>query len=606
MSGDILQFLQKQKQLISEDKKRLGLCQNTEKETSLVEEINCDKDVTQNNNSEQSSDENKENVQLNSSCVLSPNENKTLPFVEPLDLNSERNSNDVSLEEKKRALIDKLVSSENPFTNRSNDSVRCAMLRYGEYSPNNPQLRVAAAPYLGLGEYEQRRNYYLQKQRADYLRHLAKIHYELRSENTPEKELSPHGAADDNYYMQNNRNKLFRVDQRLTSAQNALLKTEMDKPKSILSNRRTGSPRERLRTDLYPNSFMDGFSYQESREEELERERLKRDAYQYELRLQIEEKRRLQQMRDEQERREQELENKRLEQQLLRMQEERAIDEQRRNCRDEQMRRHSEEFLKRKREIHSRHGYRKHTDSESSVTSCLRNNPTDLTSKSLSHYSPPVSRRNPYSLNVPSTSVFSEPPSSRFNSSRFDSYNRRDTLKRIDSLNSYDIPSRHQTFTRFDSLSKIDSLSQQMESVNFKDNKMNEGQRRHSATHQDLSMLRKSPRLQRRSSSSRFDDSLPIPVLKAHSPVARELKNSIPFSSSRHNSDSVRRLEDRWQIPAVQKTLVNHTDSSKDSQNRSILTQLGAIRMQLQQEQLRMDETLRKRDITQSKAVDFH
>ncbi|XP_023013914.2 uncharacterized protein isoform X2 [Leptinotarsa decemlineata] len=665
MSGDILQFLQKQKQLISEDKKRLGLCQNTEKETSLVEEINCDKDVTQNNNSEQSSDENKENVQLNSSCVLSPNENKTLPFVEPLDLNSERNSNDVSLEEKKRALIDKLVSSENPFTNRSNDSVRCAMLRYGEYSPNNPQLRVAAAPYLGLGEYEQRRNYYLQKQRADYLRHLAKqneniriisrqvltdrndkpqipcensyllkktetalvdckksklfeksvqtdiqniksklIHYELRSENTPEKELSPHGAADDNYYMQNNRNKLFRVDQRLTSAQNALLKTEMDKPKSILSNRRTGSPRERLRTDLYPNSFMDGFSYQESREEELERERLKRDAYQYELRLQIEEKRRLQQMRDEQERREQELENKRLEQQLLRMQEERAIDEQRRNCRDEQMRRHSEEFLKRKREIHSRHGYRKHTDSESSVTSCLRNNPTDLTSKSLSHYSPPVSRRNPYSLNVPSTSVFSEPP--RFNSSRFDSYNRRDTLKRIDSLNSYDIPSRHQTFTRFDSLSKIDSLSQQMESVNFKDNKMNEGQRRHSATHQDLSMLRKSPRLQRRSSSSRFDDSLPIPVLKAHSPVARELKNSIPFSSSRHNSDSVRRLEDRWQIPAVQKTLVNHTDSSKDSQNRSILTQLGAIRMQLQQEQLRMDETLRKRDITQSKAVDFH
>nr|XP_023013917.1 trichohyalin isoform X5 [Leptinotarsa decemlineata] len=551
MSGDILQFLQKQKQLISEDKKRLGLCQNTEKETSLVEEINCDKDVTQNNNSEQSSDENKENVQLNSSCVLSPNENKTLPFVEPLDLNSERNSNDVSLEEKKRALIDKLVSSENPFTNRS-------------------------------------------------------IHYELRSENTPEKELSPHGAADDNYYMQNNRNKLFRVDQRLTSAQNALLKTEMDKPKSILSNRRTGSPRERLRTDLYPNSFMDGFSYQESREEELERERLKRDAYQYELRLQIEEKRRLQQMRDEQERREQELENKRLEQQLLRMQEERAIDEQRRNCRDEQMRRHSEEFLKRKREIHSRHGYRKHTDSESSVTSCLRSNPTDLTSKSLSHYSPPVSRRNPYSLNVPSTSVFSEPPSSRFNSSRFDSYNRRDTLKRIDSLNSYDIPSRHQTFTRFDSLSKIDSLSQQMESVNFKDNKMNEGQRRHSATHQDLSMLRKSPRLQRRSSSSRFDDSLPIPVLKAHSPVARELKNSIPFSSSRHNSDSVRRLEDRWQIPAVQKTLVNHTDSSKDSQNRSILTQLGAIRMQLQQEQLRMDETLRKRDITQSKAVDFH
>lgn len=51
-------------------------------------------------------------------------------------------------------------------------------------------------------------------------------------------------------------------------------------------------------------------------------ERIKREIYQNELRLQIEEKRRLATMREEQERKEQELENKRLEQQLLRMQEE--------------------------------------------------------------------------------------------------------------------------------------------------------------------------------------------------------------------------------------------------------------------------------------------
>lgn len=60
-----------------------------------------------------------------------------------------------------------------------------------------------------------------------------------------------------------------------------------------------------------------------------------------------------------------------------------------------------------------------------------------------------------------------------------------------------------------------------------------------------------------------------------------------------------------FQIPAVQKNVMNHTDSTLGGQNRSILTQLGAIRMQLQQEQLRMDESLRRRDITQSKAVDF-
>lgn len=53
--------------------------------------------------------------------------------------------------------------------------------------------------------------------------------------------------------------------------------------------------------------------------------------------MQIEEKHRLQQMREEQERREQELENRRLEQQLLRMQEERMMEEQRRNRRDEQV-----------------------------------------------------------------------------------------------------------------------------------------------------------------------------------------------------------------------------------------------------------------------------
>lgn len=49
------------------------------------------------------------------------------------------------------------------------------MLRYGEYSPNNPQFRVTAAPYIGLGEYEQRRNLFLQRQRADYLEHLSKV-----------------------------------------------------------------------------------------------------------------------------------------------------------------------------------------------------------------------------------------------------------------------------------------------------------------------------------------------------------------------------------------------------------------------------------------------
>lgn len=64
------------------------------------------------------------------------------------------------------------------------------------------------------------------------------------SQNLAEKELSP--TPVNNYLPLNNRNLAsYRVDQRLTSAQNALLKTDMDKPKGILSNRRTGSPRGR-------------------------------------------------------------------------------------------------------------------------------------------------------------------------------------------------------------------------------------------------------------------------------------------------------------------------------------------------------------------------
>jgi hypothetical protein len=312
MAGDIEELLRLYKAQIVGDEKRLGA---TSQEAVKIE--NCDNEHQQNNNVQQSP-ENKENLPLNPRS--SPNNNKNLPLIERLDLNSYEGA----LEETKRAFAVK----------SPDDSGGRRMLRYGEYSPNNPQLRVTAAPYVGLGEYEQRRNLFLQKQRADYLEHLSKIQYDTY---TPRKELNPYIWTSD---MQNSRNlSPYRADQRLTSAQNALLTSQMDKPKSILSNRRTGSPRERLLADLkhsYTPSFLDGFNYQD-RTEELERERVKRENYQKELRLQIEEKRRLQAMREEQERREQELENKRLEQQLLRMREEQAVEEQRRCRRDDQV-----------------------------------------------------------------------------------------------------------------------------------------------------------------------------------------------------------------------------------------------------------------------------
>lgn len=96
-------------------------------------------------------------------------------------------------------------------------------------------------------------------------------------------------------------------------------------------------------------------------------------------------------------------------------------------------------------------------------------------------------------------------------------------------------------------LKRQDSLSKRLETLSIGDTVLSSSrmQRRHSATQQDL---RRSPKLQRRSGSGRFEDSLPVPVLKAHSPVAKELRNSIAVNSSRSGSDTMRRLEDRWQV----------------------------------------------------------
>ncbi|XP_045478509.1 uncharacterized protein LOC123683471 isoform X2 [Harmonia axyridis] len=670
-SEELISLLQEQKALLSEDKRKLGLGLEPIAFNEKHDRAEDDDDVVEGadpgletersdgylNGSTSRSDrvdgEGKENFDTGNfpeekqGQIGEEKKSKHCP-VEKLDL-SQLDYN----EKKKRDYADQVASLESPLMSRSDDK-RIAMLRYGEYSPNN--LRVQSQPFLGIGEYEQqqillkerRKSEYpndtpskLKSKRGELLKDIRRsilpekyspkysksvqtdiqniqyplIQYDRQNRNEAQKELSPQRVVNENCSPNNRELTSYRrtEDQDLTTdACNGSLNPVMDKPKGILTNRKTGSPRDRYLSSMkhsYTPSFMDGFSHTD-RTEELERERKKRELYNHELRLQIEENRRLQLMKDEQERREQELENKRLEQQLLRMQEEALSDDLR--SRDEPVRRHSDDYARRRMDVGLRSGYRKHTDSEGSGLGS-RN--------ALSHYSPPVSRRTPFSLNVPqSSSSYSDPLTTRYSphSPRydFDSRYRRDTLNRLDSLNVYNslydtARYKKNAFARFDSLSRIDSLGargdplNKFESLNLQDD-FGRTQRRHSATQQDLSLMRRSPKLQRRSNSSRFDDQLPIPVLKAHSPVARELKNSVPFNSGRNSSDACRKLEDKWQIPAVQKNIVNHSGSLRDGHNRSILTQLGAIRMQLQQEQMRMDESLRKRGITQSKAVDFN
>ncbi|KAK4885453.1 hypothetical protein RN001_001724 [Aquatica leii] len=636
---NLLKLIEEHRIRIHNDKVRLGCVQDSA--TQLCEfgnensgECNSSKQKFQTNSKKE---ENKENFNLD---LNDGKDDQNFPLVEPLDLSSCNGS----LAKDKQAFIDKLTNSENPLTFRSDAGVN-TMLRYGEFSPNNPQLRVAAAPYLGVGEYDQRRVLISKQRQADYKEHISKkndlikrkinnffeqspsesnirynkavqtdiqnihnkiVQYELHSQNPAEKELSPQPVYGDNSKMHSNRSPILsRAEHRFSSSQSAAVRPETSKPKSILSSRKT-EPRDY--TYSYVPSILDGFNY-EDRSEFLEKERLKREVYQAELRQQIEEKRRLAALREEQERRERELENRRFEQQLLKMQEEQYREEQYRTQKNQMFRRTSEDW-KMYRDEQLERSFRKHADSESSVTS-LRN--TKVASKPLSHYSPPVSRRVPYSFNVPSTSAFAN-PTNRYNSPLYDSYkqdsfSRRNFFTRSESVNRDEPRTRSNSFNRYESLSRIDSLQRQeslnlFDSLSIKDS-LSRVPRRHSATQQDLSLMRRSPKSQRsdRSSCSRLDDTLPIPVLKAHSPVAKDLKHSIAIDSTKRSTDSVRKLEDRWQVPAVQRNIISHGDPTRDGQGRSILTQLGAIRLQLQKEQLRMDETLRKRGISQPKAV---
>lgn len=58
-----------------------------------------------------------------------------------------------------------------------------------------------------------------------------------------------------------------------------------------------------------------------------------------------------------------------------------------------------------------------------------------------------------------------------------------------------------------------------------------------------------------------------------------------------------------YQVPATQRNVINQGDAGD---RKNVLGQLGTIRMQLQREQLRMDEIMRQRGKSHSKAVNFH
>lgn len=85
---------------------------------------------------------------------------------------------------------------------------------------------------------------------------------------------------------------------------------------------------------------------------------------------------------------------------------------------------------------------------------------------------------------------------------------------------------------------------------------------------------------------NKIADTLPIPVLR-HSP-----KRNVPEETMSDLSEKMQIVDDKWRVPAVQKNILKSLNDK--GKNVSILTQLGSIRRQLQLEQLKLDKMLSK------------
>jgi len=48
-------------------------------------------------------------------------------------------------------------------------------VRFGEYSPLNPANQVDSQPFLGIGEYDDKKKKLLELQRKEYVEYLSKV-----------------------------------------------------------------------------------------------------------------------------------------------------------------------------------------------------------------------------------------------------------------------------------------------------------------------------------------------------------------------------------------------------------------------------------------------
>lgn len=227
------------------------------------------------------------------------------------------------------------------------------MLKYGEFSPNNPKMRVTTQPYLGLGEYEGRRQYLLDERKTEYQQYAEKIKKIAEQDNTfiknslkdsrpasKRRSLGIHKAVQTDiqdintkliqceiprdqsvtipdHKIRSPRNRGVTIDKVQIETQNNIIVPGYNKylDKAAAKN---NSPRAKLMADLQSSYFPTMLGCTAPAIDDTERlEKVRRqEQYLAELRQQIDEKQHLLQKHKSQEKYERDLETRNLESQL--------------------------------------------------------------------------------------------------------------------------------------------------------------------------------------------------------------------------------------------------------------------------------------------------
>ncbi|CAH0598347.1 unnamed protein product [Chrysodeixis includens] len=527
------------------------------------------------------------------------------------------------------------------------------MLKAGEYSPNNPLVRgerAAGDALLGLGEYERRRNTLRkirQQQYREYLDQQAKkkqeakeqAERERREKEQKEKEREERereilqererysaerrrsvqqaqvennncysnptvdtGVQVDNFTrplsvaVQTDETELYRLSPSPTKNQLTLTQAERElSPRSVTGARgwahawdnnndqcqrrrsygdfdeRTSSlvKKSELRHTYMPSIFdADAIQLRNMQAEKEAAER--RQYYQQELKNQIQEQQRIREERKTREKLLEQAEMRRLEEQLrmLRVAQEREIGRQ--HDITAAIKENTTEYHNKRTEL------QRDIDLEQqkllrATSQPIRQQPKRSTHTSLSDnpsklpfYYPRIQERTneiaakkPYSINIPDTSIFS----SNYD---VDSYLRRN------------LNFNKEKYDNDDTDVEVQKSKRVVEKAIV-----------HDQPDDRVKLMLEERENTKNNQNNQNVDSLPIPVLR-HSP-----KNYEKEKSENKMSDAMKKVDDKWKVPVVQKNILKALPND-EGKSVNILTQLGSIRRQLQLEQLKLDRMINK------------